>query len=101
MIGITLPRDESPYEITAKVSAISAPYIKSKPIINNQEIIKENEDGSIVIRFRAYNTYELKQNLLGFGAAIKVLKPKVIVDEMREIFEKGLQQYIEATNPGH
>lgn len=95
LIGVTIPEGEEPMIIRFKVFPKSAAYVKTKPIIKNQRIIEEPDDGSLIAEIMAFNNYELKQNLLGFGAELKILSPLKLVDEMRFIFERGREKYNE------
>jgi predicted DNA-binding transcriptional regulator YafY len=93
LIGVTIPEGSKPIEIELKVSKESAKYVLSKKIIDNQELLQEYKDGSIKIKITAHNNYELKQNLLGFGAALKVLSPSSLAIEMKGILQKTVNQY--------
>lgn len=93
LIGVTVREGQLPEEIEVKVLKQSARYVTTKKLIANQEIIKTYANGDIKIRFKAYINYELKQNLLGFGDAVCVLKPLKLAEEMRLTYEKALSLY--------
>ena len=93
LIGVTVYEGQVPEEIEVKVFKKSARYVATKKLIANQEIIKTYSNGDIKIRFTAYNNYELKQNLLGFGSAVKVLKPASLAEEMKAIYREALGLY--------
>jgi len=83
----------APEDIEIKVSKRSARYITSKKLISNQETIKEYANGDVRIRLKAYINYELKQNLLGFGAALCVIKPQQLANEIEVILQETLALY--------
>lgn len=93
LIGVTVRAQQEPEEIELLVTKVSARYITTKKLISNQETIKEYANGSVKIQLKAYVNYELKQNLLGYGAALQVLKPKHLADDMLETFQKAVKLY--------
>lgn len=93
VIGVTIPRDQEPMEISVKVGASSADYIRTKPIHKSQIIKKENKDGSIQLELKLFNNYELTSTLMSYGPALEVLKPVSLRKEMKELYEKGVLKY--------
>jgi predicted DNA-binding transcriptional regulator YafY len=93
LIGVTVLDGMAPEDIEIKISKRSARYITSKKLISNQETIKEYANGDVRIRLKAYINYELKQNLLGFGAALRVIKPQQLANEMEAILQETLALY--------
>lgn len=92
-IGVTIPMNDTVKEIILEVDRKSSSYIKSKPFLKNQEIIIENENGSIIVKLNAYTNYELKQNILSYGDAIKVLKPENLAKEISDIYKAAIHKY--------
>lgn len=92
-IGVTIPMYDTVKEIILEIDRKSASYIKSKPFLKNQEIISENENGSIIVKLNAYINYELKQNILTYGDAIKVLKPENLAKEIADIYKAAIHKY--------
>lgn len=93
VIGVTIPKETEPLEITIKVDASSADYIRTKPIHKSQIIQKEYKDGSILVTMMLFNNYELKSHLLSYGSAIEVTKPEIVRNEMKQIYLKGVELY--------
>ncbi|MBO9658909.1 MAG: WYL domain-containing protein, partial [Chitinophagaceae bacterium] len=93
LIGVTLPKNGAIDEIEIKVSSIQTPYIITKPIHNSQLIIKEYQDGSVIIRLSLIINEELKSVLLGYGNDIEVLKPASLRENMKTIFQSGFNSY--------
>lgn len=93
VIGVTIPREQEPLDILIKVDASSADYIRTKPIHKSQIIKRENKDGSIQVELKLFNSYELKSTLMSYGPALEVMKPVVLRDEMKELFNKGAAIY--------
>ncbi|HMT34964.1 MAG TPA: WYL domain-containing protein [Chitinophagaceae bacterium] len=93
LIGVTIPDGSTPIDIVLKISKESAKYVLSKKIIDNQILLDQYKDGSIKVKIIAHNNYELKQNLLGYGAALKVISPASLVLEMKNILLKAAKLY--------
>jgi predicted DNA-binding transcriptional regulator YafY len=92
VIGITIPMNAEAVQIKLKVNRSSANYILSKPFLKNQVLETTNPDGSILIHFKAYINYELKQNILSYGSAIEVLEPIHLRQELFKIYSEAMNQ---------
>jgi predicted DNA-binding transcriptional regulator YafY len=75
------------------IDAKNAPYVLTKPLHNSQRLIKENEDGSIIIHLFIIPNYELERILLGFGNGLEVLRPEIFRERMRGIIQKAYGRY--------
>lgn len=62
-------------EITLKVDAPMAGYLRSNPLDASQQIIEQKRNYSIFY-FYVKPTEEFKRNVLSFGAAVEVLSPE-------------------------
>jgi predicted DNA-binding transcriptional regulator YafY len=94
VIGVTLPEGETISEIYIKVKPNQAPYIKTKPIHFNQEVVQRDEDGSIRIKLKLVNNYELRSVLLSYGADIEVLEPVNLREQVKSVFRLGYELYL-------
>lgn len=92
-IGVTIPMNSEPILVKAMVNKFSANYIKSKPLIKNQEISKEFDNGSIQIEFTAFENYELTQSILAYGSAIQIIEPQSLKDKLHKIYQEAIKQY--------
>jgi predicted DNA-binding transcriptional regulator YafY len=93
LIGVTLPEGEDVSDIIINVKAKQAPYIRTKPIHLSQDISRTNEDGSIQIKLRLINNYELRSMLLSYGSDLEVLQPQKLREQMKEVFQSGYTLY--------
>lgn len=88
VIGVTVQEDKTPDDITIKVYKSCIPYILSKPIHKNQSVLKQNQDGSLLIQLSLIVNYELKSILLSYGDGIEVKKPKSLRDAMSALIDQ-------------
>ena len=94
LIGVSVPRGAKPEPIDIKVFKPSVPYVLTKPIHHDsQTTLKENKDGSIVIRLNLIINFELKSILLGYGKGLEVKKPKILRDEMKNLIKETVALY--------
>ncbi len=84
VIGITVPKDGKPEIIELEFTPAKAPYILTKPLHGSQKIKRDDENG-LHITIEVIPTYELNSQLLSFGKEVKVISPKWLRDELREM----------------
>ena len=67
-------------------------YFRALPLHHSQKEVYTGEDYA---QFEYYMspTYDLKQELLSHGAEIKILSPKHLQEEIKEIAEKIVEKY--------
>lgn len=93
IIGVTVNSGLQPKPIQLWIDKINAPYVITKPLHRSQRLIKENEDGSIIINLFLIENYEMERLFLGFGDGLLVLKPERLRLRMKNILAKGLNRY--------
>lgn len=94
-IGVTKSERDRGHRVILQVDSYNAPYVLTKPIHASQQLLKTEEDGSILIRLDVVLNFELEREILGFGECIKVLAPKILRDKIKRRSHKMLQQYLE------
>ena len=78
--------------VTVKVAAIRAMYFETKPILPiTAKVI--NKDKSINYTFLAILNKELEQQILSYGCDIKVLKPKILKLQIKNIVAAMSKNY--------
>jgi predicted DNA-binding transcriptional regulator YafY len=93
ILGISVSnKKNTPEEIIIQFTPQQTLYIKTQPLHHSQEIISENEEGSIM-KFHLCSNYELKSYLLSLGKGCKVLKPESLRKEITEMASEILAQY--------
>ena len=93
VVGVTVNTGLQPRRIELWIDSYNAPYVTTKPLHNSQRLIKENEDGSIIIHLFIIHNYEMERILLGFGDSLEVLRPQYLRERMKSILQKGLSRY--------
>lgn len=67
-------------------------YIKSLPLHRSQQILYDSEDEGLTVMLRVKVTPEfIKDCILRFGDQVKVISPRNLADEVREIWRRALE----------
>jgi len=74
-IGVTKSGRDRGRKVVLWLHPRHAPYVLTKPLHASQELVKQDETGTIICICVVLN-FELERELLGFGEAIKVLSPR-------------------------
>lgn len=93
VVGVTVNQGLNPRIIELWIDADNAPYVLTKPFHNSQKLVKENEDGSIVITLKLKINYEIERLLLGFGEGLEVIRPEGLRKRMKDKLEKAYRKY--------
>ncbi len=70
------------YEVKVKILQPIAHYFKRKKYLNSQEIVKENDDGSLVVSFMVSHDEEVDNLIKSWMPDILVISPKRIRKKM-------------------
>ena len=79
-------------EVVFWIDAANAPYVITKPLHHTQKLLREEADGKI-FSIRVILNFELERELLGFGAKMRVLGPRILVKQMKAQLLKTLANY--------
>jgi proteasome accessory factor B len=90
--GIINPKDEQPQSILLSFDPFQGKYIKSLPLHETQEIVKDDEE-ALEIKLKLCVTYDLLIELLSYGDNMKVLKPKSLANQIKKAHEQAFKQY--------
>lgn len=82
VIGVSMDYNDQPKEIILKVYPVSVRHIESKPIHKNQELLKKEPDGSLIIKLDLIINYELKATIKGLGEGVEVIEPAALREEI-------------------
>ena len=93
LVGVSPKKDSKIETIIIKVEKSQLPYILSKPIHINQEVVKKYKNGDAKIKLNLFVNYELVSQLLGYGSSIEVLMPQFLRDEINNTILKLKNKY--------
>jgi proteasome accessory factor B len=90
--GIISPNDEHPTEVILSFDPHQGKYIKSLPLHETQEILKDTEE-ELQIKLNLFITRDFIMELLSHGDSVKVIKPDSLIEEVKTTYQKSLQLY--------
>lgn len=90
-IGITQLNSE-PVDIRLKSTPLQAKYLESQPLHKSQKL-SYLKDGSAEITLKVLITYELINEIMGYGKALEVTAPPEFRERIAEEFAAALKHY--------
>jgi RNA:NAD 2'-phosphotransferase (TPT1/KptA family)/predicted DNA-binding transcriptional regulator YafY len=91
-IGVTKSPGQRDCEVVFWIDAANAPYVITKPLHHTQKLLGEDETGKI-FSIRVILNFELERELLGFGAKMRVLGPRILVKQIKAQLTKTIENY--------
>ena len=82
----------SPEELVLKFDINQIEYFRTYPWHKNANI-SQDENGDWIVKMFVHVNYELEQLILMNHAYVQVLKPKHLVERMKDLLEKALEKY--------
>ncbi len=92
VLGVTKSPNQRDCEVVFWIDSANAPYVITKPLHHTQKLLSEDEEGKI-FSIRVIMNFELERELLGFGAKIKVLGPRILVKAIKNQLRMALEAY--------
>lgn len=92
ILGVSKAPGQKAQKIVMKIVREHAPYIITKPMHTSQEILKQDEDGTIFSIDVCWN-FELEREILGFGEYIRVLAPKRLAGKIQARMKQATEVY--------
>ncbi|SMC67882.1 helix-turn-helix transcriptional regulator [Chryseobacterium sp. YR221] len=92
IVGVTVSDSIAPRTVVFWVDSGNAPYVKTKPLHKSQEVIHEDQEGTL-FKICVQINFELERLLLGFGEALIVHKPRKLRLRMEEKFRAAGKNY--------
>ena len=92
--GIINPTDKKPENIILSFSKMQGKYIKTFPLHEPFTVLKDDEN-EYRIKFKIHITYDFVMELLSYGWDLKVISPKKLIDEIKDILSGALEHYKE------
>jgi predicted DNA-binding transcriptional regulator YafY len=91
VVGVTIGGGE-PQKVVLSFSPIQGKYIKTIPIHQSQQILKETQK-ELQVSLDVVINHELKMQLLSYGENVKVIQPKTLADEIRASAKRMMALY--------
>jgi predicted DNA-binding transcriptional regulator YafY len=92
VIGVTKTVGQKNTEVVFRIDHAQAPYVITKPLHASQKLLGSDAEGKI-FSIRVVLNFELERELLGFGAKIKVLGPRILRKQIHEQLARAAEQY--------
>ena len=92
VIGVTVSETMKPKNVVFFVDSSNAPYVKTKPLHQSQQILEESENGCL-FQIHVQLNYELERLLLGFGESLTVHKPRRLRVRIQEKLKLAAKKY--------
>jgi predicted DNA-binding transcriptional regulator YafY len=86
-----------PITIELWVSKQNAPYVLTKPFHHSQQLLGQNQDGSIRVSLCVHHNFEIERLLLGFGDGLEVLGPKALRRRIHWKLKQAVKFYSDPT----
>ncbi|MCC6288480.1 MAG: WYL domain-containing protein [Chitinophagaceae bacterium] len=91
IIGVSRNNQE-PVTVLFWADHHQAPYIKTKPLHESQQIVETAKEG-ILFSIKVIPNLELERELLGFGEGLRVIAPNNLVRKLKKRTEKMFETY--------
>lgn len=91
VIGVTVSNTR-PQRIQFWIDKHNAPYVITKPFHSSQRLIKTTENGVVFNIFVQIN-FELERLILGYGDALKIIKPERFRKRIAQKLKRASQLY--------
>jgi predicted DNA-binding transcriptional regulator YafY len=91
-IGVFISDTGKPQNIKLEFTRNVAGFIKAQPLHESQEILKQYDDGGIIVKLKVHTCPELKQLLLSYGADVYVIEPNSLRKTIEQDLEKSLHK---------
>lgn len=91
-IGVSKSFGQREEKVIFRVDPSNAPYVKTKPLHDSQQILDENEYAT-TFQIRVVWNFELEKELLAFGEFLEVVSPRKIRQAILRRLNKAVEGY--------
>lgn len=88
VIGVTRSEKDRAVKVILEFNKENAPYILTKPLHGSQQVLKVNDDGSLLIRIDVILNFELEREILSFGENVVVKGPQKLLKSIKRRVSK-------------
>jgi len=90
--GIISPNNKKPREVILSFDPLQGKYIKTLPLHESQEILKDDET-ELLIKLKLFITHDFVMEILSLGENVKVIQPPSLITEIKKALEAALKLY--------
>ncbi len=90
--GIISPSGQKPQEVILSFNPVEGKYIKSLPLHESQQVIKDNED-ELRIRLTIVIKQDFIMEILSHGDLVSVIKPDSLINRLKRTYKNALAHY--------
>lgn len=90
--GIISPNKEKPREVILSFNHLQGKYIKTLPLHESQEILKDDET-ELLIKLKLFITHDFVMEILSLGENVKVIQPPSLITKIKKALESALKLY--------
>jgi predicted DNA-binding transcriptional regulator YafY len=90
--GVISSEEGDPAEVLLSFEPLQGKYIKSFPLHESQQILKDNEE-ELLVQLNIFVTHDFIMELLSYGDSVKVIKPGSLINELKTSYQSALDLY--------
>lgn len=90
--GIIGPNGQEPQEVILSFVPFEGKFIKSLPLHESQEILKDDEE-ELRLKLKLVLTHDFLMELLSHGDNVRVIAPDKLLKEVKAIYRNAFNQY--------
>lgn len=90
--GIISPNADKPQDVVLEFPHFQGKYIKSLPFHETQQILEDSKQ-CLKIKLKVYLTHDFLMEILSYGANVKVIKPKSLIDKVAGIHKDAYRMH--------
>jgi predicted DNA-binding transcriptional regulator YafY len=90
--GVLGSNESEPQTVELQFNYEQGQFVKTYPLHHSQKILREEED-NVVLQLKIFITYDFVMELLSFGKNVKVLRPKTLIETVKQSLQKTLKLY--------
>jgi predicted DNA-binding transcriptional regulator YafY len=90
--GIISPNEHLPQKVILSFDPFQGKYIKTLPLHESQEILKDNDD-ELLVKLTLFVTHDFFMEILSFGENVKVIQPTSLIADLKKSYRNALKLY--------
>ncbi len=90
--GIISPNGHEPQEVILSFDPYQGKYIKTLPLHESQQILKDDQD-ELLVKLTMFITHDFFMEILSFGENVKVIQPESLIADLKKSYKNVLKLY--------